>query len=385
MLLIASESMRGSRAVKDVVREMSLTPSFFSTPAKLADLMTGTPRRIVLLAEADIREDVASMLEAARAHSPFGLVLAANRVALRSAPRNGIADRLIELANVEWIGSDFDFERLAASARRVRRRLLKVSRQDLERAFENFEFTLRYQPKVERHEAEWITREAESLVRWRHPEHGLIGPLEFLPEIEAFDMMGRLTDFVLRKTAAQLVTWHKSGLKLNACVNLASSQLTDPDLGDRFAAVISEFGVTCDRFTFEVVEEDLADTAAPHRRAIDNLRSHGFRLCLDDFRVAAASLATFEKLPFDEIKIHASALANAKDDPVSRTVLAAVTGLAHNLGMSVCAEGVEDKDTFRFLKTIRCDKMQGFLISEAVMPHILKRVYTAERTDAEVA
>lgn len=385
MLLIASESMRGDRAVKDVVREMSLTPSYFSSPARLADLMTGTPRRIVLVAEADIRDDVARTLEAARERSPFGLVLATDRSALRSASRNDIADRLAELANVEWIGRDFDFERLAASARRVRRRLLKVSRQDLERAFENFEFTLRYQPKVERHESEWITREAESLVRWRHPEHGLVGPLEFLPEVEAFDLMGRLTEFVLRKTAAQLVTWHNSGLKLNACVNLASSQLTDPELGNRFAAIISEFGVTCDRFTFEVVEEDLADSDAPHRRAIDNLRAHGFRLCLDDFRVAAASLATFEKLPFDEIKIHASALAGAKDDAVSMTVLAAVTGLAHNLGMSVCAEGVEDRETFRFLKTIECDKMQGFLISEAVMPHILKRVYTTERTDAEVA
>ena len=105
------------------------------------------------------------------------------------------------------------------------------------------------------------------------------------------------------------------------------------------------------------------------------------RLRLDDFRVAASSLSTFEKLPFDEIKIHASALRRAQKDPVSMTVLAAVTGLAHNLGMSVCAEGVEDQATFEFLKTIECDKMQGFLISEAVLPNIIRRVYSAKRTD----
>ena len=106
-------------------------------------------------------------------------------------------------------------------------------------------------------------------------------------------------------------------------------------------------------------------------------------MCLDDFRVAAASLGTFEQLPFDEIKIHASSLKHAQEDRVAMHVLAAVTGLAHNLGMSVCAEGVEDQETFEFLKTIECDKMQGFLISEAVLPHIIRRVYSA-RTGNEV-
>ena len=118
-------------------------------------------------------------------------------------------------------------------------------------------------------------------------------------------------------------------------------------------------------------------------RALKSLRDRGFRICLDDFRVAASSLGTFEQLPFDEIKIHASALRRAQDDRVSQTVLAAVTGLAHNLGMSVCAEGVEDQETFAFLKTIECDKMQGFLISEAVIPSIIRRVYSAKDDDAD--
>ena len=93
--------------------------------------------------------------------------------------------------------------------------------------------------------------------------------------------------------------------------------------------------------------------------------------------MAASSLGSFEEYPFDEIKIHASALTKAQAHPVALKVLAAVTGLAHNLGISVCAEGVEDQATFEFLKTIECDKMQGFLISEAVMPDIVRRVYSA--------
>ena len=112
-----------------------------------------------------------------------------------------------------------------------------------------------------------------------------------------------------------------------------------------------------------------------HLKTIAALREKGFRLCLDDFRVAAASLGTFDQLPFDEIKIRASALQRAQNDPVTQQVLAAITGLAHNLGMSVSAAGVEDMETFKFLKTIECDKMQGFLISEAVLPKLMRRVY----------
>ena len=80
-------------------------------------------------------------------------------------------------------------------------------------------------------------------------------------------------------------------------------------------------------------------------------------------------------MPFDEIKIHASALQRAKNDPMRMKVLAAIVGLAQNLGMAVCAEGIEDHETFEFLKTINCDKMQGFLISEAVLPKLLRKVY----------
>jgi len=385
MLLIASEATRGSQALTDVVREMSFSLSFFATTEKLAELMVGQSRRIVLLAEEDLSEDTVRELDPAEEHAPFGVIVAADRVSLSNSDKAKIFEILAELPNVEWVGSDFNYERLATSARNCRRRMLKLSRKDIESGFENFEFVVRYQPMVERNAGtEWLTREAEALVRWRHPELGLIGPLEFLPEIEAFGMMPELTEFVLRKSAAQLAQWREQGLALNCCVNLAPSQLVDKTIGERYAKIVKEFGVECTSFTFEVVEQDLTNPDAPQMKALNGLRKQGFRLCLDDFRIAAASLGTFEKLPFDEIKIHASALRRAQKDPVRMSVLAAVTGLAHNLGMSVCAEGVEDQATFDFLKTIECDKMQGFLISEAVLPHIIRRVYSAKDEDDEV-
>lgn len=384
MLLIASEISRGSHALNDVAREMSFSTSYFTSTDSLTELMSGRARRIVLLTESDVNDGIVTCLESSVSKLTFGVVVAANREALRSSTKAEFVDRLGELPNTEWVVTNFDYESLASAARDCRRRMLKLSRRDLESAFERDEFVIRYQPKVERNAgAEWLTQEAEALVRWQHPEDGTIGPLEFLPEIEAFDMMARLTETVLDKAAAQLAEWRDEGLSLNGCVNLAPSQLTDSSLGERYAKIVEKYGVECGRFTFEVVEQDLANPEAPHLKTLQGLRERGFRLCLDDFRVAAASLGTFEQLPFDEIKIHASSLRHAQEDRVAMHVLAAVTGLAHNLGMSVCAEGVEDHETFEFLKTIECDKMQGFLISEAVLPHIIRRVYSG-RTGNEV-
>jgi len=386
MLLIASETARSNRALKDVIREMSFTPSFFASPGTFAELMLGQSRRIVLLTEDDVCAETVRSLKGAQERAPFGVIVAANRATLRGAREAELVDKLAAYDNIEWIGKDFDFDKLSASARRCRRRMLKVSRLELENAIGNGEIVLRYQPKVERHAGhEWLTREAEALIRWLHPEHGLIGPLEFLPEAEAFDLMRPLSEFVLRETARQQVAWRDQGIQLNSCINLASSQLNLPDLAGNYRDIVREAGLEPANFTFEVIEQDLSDPSAPHLATLKSLRNHGFRICLDDFRVAASSLSAFEHLPFDEIKIHASALRRAQKDPVSMTVLAAVTGLAHNLGMSVCAEGVEDQATFEFLKTIECDKMQGFLISEAVLPNIIRRVYSARAREDSAA
>jgi len=382
MLLIASETTRASRALNDVVREMSFALSFFASPATLTGLMLGKSRRIVLLTEGDVTAETVTALWETAAETPYGVIVAADRAALRNSTQAELVDKLASYDNIEWVGEHFDFDKLSASARRCRRRMLRISRQELEDAFEKGEFVLRYQPKVERNAGnEWLTREAEALIRWHHPEHGLIGPLEFLPEAEAFGLMGQLSEFVLYEAAKQQVTWRDQGILLNSCINLAPSQLNSEYLASRYQEIVLSAGLECSSFTFEVVEQDLTDPSAPHLATITSLRDLGFRICLDDFRVAASSLGMFEQLPFDEIKIHATALKRAQRDNVALTVLAAVTGLAHNLGMSVCAEGVEDEETFEFLKTIECDKMQGFLISEAVIPSIIRRVYSTKSAD----
>jgi len=376
MLLIASDNSKSQRAVKDVVRELSLTLTIFAHTKTLGELMGGGSRRLVLLAEADVTDRVVAALRDAEGTARFGVVVAADSRGSRDSDKIGAFEQLTKLENLEWVSPDYDYEELSTAARACRGRMLRVLRDDLDEALRERQFIVQYQPKVERGSStRWQTREAEALVRWRHPEHGLVGPLEFLPEMEAFGLMGRLTDFVLHESTAQLVRWKNKGLDLSACINLASSQLNDSKLPSRCAELIGKYGLDCSRFTFEVAEQDLGDPDAPHLQTLRELREKGFRLCLEGFRVAAASLGALDQLPFDEIKIHASALKRAQKDPVRMKVLAAIIGLAHNLSMTVCAEGIEDSETFEFLKTINCDKMQGFLISEAVMPKLLRKVY----------
>lgn len=386
MLMVVRESTGRSQTVAAVARELSLNLNFFANGEALAAATAPRSRRIVFLTEADIVPASFESLKAAVAADTCALIVAADREALRSSNKAELFAQLEQLDNIEWIDADYNVDALCHAARTCRRRMCRVSEDELQSAIRNREFLIQYQPKVERSNgAEWLTREAEALIRWRHPRHGVMGPLEFLPEVEAFNLIGAVSELVLHEAAGQLVKWREQGLKLNSCINLAPSLLNDRNLADDYETIVKDYGLDCASFTFEVTEHDVANSEAPHLKALQALRDKGFRISLDDFGVAASSLTAFEQLPFDEIKIHASALKRAKASPVAQQVLAAVTGLAHNLGISVCAEGVEDQETFEFLKTIECDKMQGFLISEAVMPDIVRRVYSAKSDVDEVA
>ena len=390
MLTVVSESLGRTKVLIDVARELSLTLSYFRNVEILERLMTGSSRRFVILDDADITDEVVDSLVQARQKTEFGLIICADPDSLRSSNRARASKTLAAYPVVEWVNPEHDADMLSAAMRKCRRRMLKLGKNELERALVNREFFLQYQPKVERTGGsdwgtEWETREVEALIRWRHPEHGLLGPLEFLPEAEAFDLIGPISEFVLFETANQLIRWAEQDLDFNVCINLASSQLNNPVLAHNYKRIVRKLELDCNRFTFEVTEQDIANSEAPHLLVLNEMRDLGFRISLDDFGAAVSSLGTFEQLPFDEIKIHASALRRAQENEVAKQVLAAVTGLAHNLGISVCAEGVEDQETYRFLSAISCDKLQGYLISEAVMPDIIKKVYSASGAEVDVA
>ncbi|MEM7611509.1 MAG: EAL domain-containing protein [Pseudomonadota bacterium] len=254
-----------------------------------------------------------------------------------------------------------------------------ISRAELQRALAEDQFLVQYQPKMTRMTGrnDWVTTEAEALIRWRHPERGRISPLDFLPSAVEHGLMPAIGDYVLTQTLTQLNNWRRNGLHLNGCVNLDTCLLGDLELAGHYEKLMAKFDLPCDAITFEVPQPNIAGAEDDCSRVISALRRKGFRMSLDDFGAARNSLSAFGKLDFDEIKIHASLLIQARDNAITRQALAAVTGMAHALGITVCAEGVEDAATFDFLKEIRCDKMQGFFISEAVMPNIIQSCYPA--------
>jgi EAL domain-containing protein (putative c-di-GMP-specific phosphodiesterase class I) len=369
--------------VNSVARELSLSISVFNGTEPLRQPLRGHPRCIVFLAEDDFTDNFISSLEQADDHVRLGIVICGNRESLRANRPDLLSDRLDKFDHVVWAENPSDFEALCDAARECRERLLSATRDELEKAIEQRELIVQYQPKVDRSNgSDWVTSEAEALIRWRHPQRGLLEALEFLPELEVYGLIGRVGELVLNDVAAQMVIWRGQGLKLKACINLASSLLRNAGIPGTYENIVSEHGLDCGDFTFEIVEQEVANSDAPHLEVLKALRDKGFRISLDDFGVAVSSLGTFEQMPFDEIKIHGDVLVCALSNPVAEKVLAAVTGLAHNLGISVCAEGVEDEATYEFLKTIKCDKMQGFLISEAVMPDIIRRAYS-NRNDVE--
>ena len=387
MLMVVSQSLGKSRALIELARQLSLTVSYFSKVETLDRLMVGRSRRFVVLGEDDVSNDVVDALVRANRHARFGLVVCGVPENLRRTGRSWAVNTICAYPIVEWVERVPAEVTLSAALRKCRRRMLKLGKGELQKALINREFFLQYQPRVERGSSgEWLAREAEALIRWRHPDHGLLGPLDFLPEAETFDLIGPITEFVIFEAAGQIQRWRERDLQMKVSVNLASSQLNNPGLADLYARIVKKQGLECSHFTLEITEREIANSSAKHVLVVKELREKGFRVSLDDFAVAASSLATFEQLPLDEIKIHATALKRAQQNPVALKVLAAVTGLAHNLGISVCAEGIEDQATFEFLKTIGFDKMQGYLISEAVMPDIIRKVYRGEaRSPVRVA
>ncbi len=217
MLLIANESSKGVRTLVDVARELGLTLTYFGSPETLGELLDGQSRRIVILTEPDITTIIVKRINTAGGKGRFGVIIAGDSKALRSSDKAGLIEKLVESANLQWVTPEYNFDQLSTATRGCRRRMLRLSREDLERAIENTEFLLRYQPKVQRgSETAWETCEAEALLRWRHPVHGLVGPLEFLPEAEAFGLMGAISEYVLRDAAGQLVKWRNQGLILNS-------------------------------------------------------------------------------------------------------------------------------------------------------------------------
>lgn len=228
-------------------------------------------------------------------------------------------------------------------------------------AINNNELVNYYQPKVAVTTGRVVG--VETLVRWRHPEDGMVFPDQFIGVAETHGLIDDLTRVVLTSALAQAKVWQDEGLALRVAVNVSMDNLASLDFPDFVAGLAANAGVWPQEVVLEVTESRLMlDMRAP-LEVLTRLRLKRFRLSIDDFGTGNSSLAQLRDIPFDELKIDQSFVHRAWIDETLRAMYDASLGLARQLGMAVVAEGVEDRDDWDLLRRTRCDFAQGYFIA----------------------
>jgi diguanylate cyclase (GGDEF)-like protein/PAS domain S-box-containing protein len=232
---------------------------------------------------------------------------------------------------------------------------------DLRQAIANGALVLHYQPQVE--VATGRIRGVEALVRWPHPRHGLIPPDQFIPLAEQTGLIASLTHWVVRDALRQARVWRDGSLELGVAVNLSMWDLHDPLLPDTIAGLLRTYGLPPAALCLELTESALMADAARALDVLARLRALGVRLAIDDFGTGYSSLSYLKRLPVDELKIDQSFVRRVAADEIDATLVASILGVGHGLGLTVVAEGVEDRPGWELLARLGCDTIQGYYLS----------------------
>jgi EAL domain-containing protein (putative c-di-GMP-specific phosphodiesterase class I) len=204
------------------------------------------------------------------------------------------------------------------------------------------------------------------LVRWQHPERGLLPPARFIPLAECTDLIQPLTDWVLNAAVHQQRLCRESGYDVSVAVNLSARSLRDPQLAHRFQAICQRGDVSPDRMICEITESSVIGDPKSASRVLMRLAKMGCKVSLDDFGTGYSSLVHLQALPIGELKINRCFVQSMSTDQNASTIVRTIVNLAHSLGMQVVAEGVEDRATFTRLTVIGCDQVQGHLFGRPV-------------------
>ncbi len=227
---------------------------------------------------------------------------------------------------------------------------------DLRQAIKHDQLTLHYQPQVNLTTGHVV--QVEALVRWQHPQHGLLLPDQFIPLAEQMGVIRSLSLWVLNTTLRQCRAWQHEKLGLRVSVNLSMWDLQDMQLPDTLARMLESWNVAHDYLEVEIVESAIA--ADPERavQILARLREMGVRIAIDDFGVGYSSLIYLKQLPVHTLKIDKSFIRDMRDESDTAIVRSTIA-LGHTLGLEVVAEGVENKETYDMLVTMGCDLAQG--------------------------
>jgi diguanylate cyclase (GGDEF)-like protein len=232
---------------------------------------------------------------------------------------------------------------------------------DIRHALAGDEIVVHYQPIVDLDDR--TVKGAEGLVRWQHPEHGLIPPGAFVQTVEQTGLIGPLTRHVLERSIAECAAWRRDGRALSVAVNLSVRNLLDRDLPREIERMLDSFGVPADALQLEITESMIMTDPERALATVSRLSDLGVRLSVDDFGTGYSSLANLRRLPIDELKIDRSFVSPMLQDESDLIIVRSTINLGHDLGLRIIAEGVEDAPTLERLATLGCDLAQGYHLS----------------------
>ncbi|WP_374595239.1 putative bifunctional diguanylate cyclase/phosphodiesterase [Aquabacterium sp.] len=232
---------------------------------------------------------------------------------------------------------------------------------DLRQAIGKRQLMLYYQPKRDARSGE--ISGAEALLRWKHPARGMVSPGEFIPVAERFGLIGALGNWVIDEACRQLRAWLDQGLRLPVAINLSVHQLRQPDLDARIRHALKRHRVPPELLICEITESVAMENTQASMRVFEQLAAIGVQLSIDDFGTGYSSLSYLRKLPASQLKIDRSFVQDLDKSHDARAIVEAVVRLAHALGLSVVAEGVETRAQQDILLELDCDEFQGFLFA----------------------
>ena len=246
-------------------------------------------------------------------------------------------------------------------------------------ALERDEFLLMYQPQINLKDGSLIG--VEALIRWRHPESGLVSPAQFIPIAEETGLIGPIGEWVLRTACAQNKAWQNTGLPpVYVTVNVSARQLKQQNLVHLVTRTLKETGLAPEYLGLELTESMLIENVERTVAVLNELHALGISFSIDDFGTGYSSLSYLKRFPIDILKIDQSFMrgipGNAEDTAIARAIIV----MAHGLGIKTIAEGVETEAQFSFLRAHQCDGIQGFYFSPAVPAEAITRLLETKRT-----
>jgi diguanylate cyclase (GGDEF)-like protein len=255
---------------------------------------------------------------------------------------------------------------------------------DLRRALARDEFFMRYQPILSRENGAIVG--VEALVRWQHPERGLLLPMEFIGVAENTGLMVPLGLWILGEACRQWRAWRDAGAPpLRLSVNVSSVQLRDPDLPRALRDILDRFRIAPKNIELEMTENAVMDDELEATRALAELKALGVRIALDDYGTGYSSLSYVKRFPVDSVKIDRSFVGEVSEHAEARAITTAIIAMAHQLDLNVVAEGVETEAQERFLVQHGCNELQGFRFSRPVAPEEIGRLLATQAPPDETA